>query len=354
VTIPQLSPSVQRRDLRYPATGTAEFLTGSVLALQAAPIRVRVTDAASGAKLADSADLPKPCGSGRCAAAGDVRVAPGEYSYSLGKLPPDRDVKVTLLANGQPVDSATVTTAPAGETTGVPALTVPVGRPRGRMISGTVLAMGAYAPGAHTPRLDARGLTVRLVDAAGRPLRTGAVLTSTQHPEYALLSIADAPACTECFVELVGKGGVISDRQPVSVPETSPSTTAADLTDGLLSGGRWVAGAITFTRPVAPADVRVRLLNADTRATISQSSDRDVAQCATAGGRTSGAIQRCPSGDALAYQLGHVTPDVSRALVQILLSGKVVASTTVTMGSGSFGAWAQTLRVKVPGASARR
>jgi hypothetical protein len=347
VVAPARSPSVTRADLRYPATGTSEFLEGEVTTLGRANVRVRATDAKSGKVLADSATLPDPTcrTSARCGAKASVPVT-GTAGYRLGGLPAGRAVKVTLSVAGKDADTTTVTTAPAGQVTVADTLVAPILTGRGRSIVGTVVSARGFVAGLSAPRIEAKSLQgVRLVDAGGKVLATALLLSTgnsssgvqaTSATTYAY-QLSALPPCDACTVELVERTGAVSDRAPVTVREDPLSVTAVPtLGDGELTGGKWVNVAVDPSAKVTARDLRVTI---------------------TAGGKViadSGAARRCvtstscpASAGGFFYRFGAIPADAGTVTVTVTLRGKKAAGDTVRFDPGAIEA-GTSLVVRVP------
>jgi hypothetical protein len=356
VVVPERTPSVTRADLRYPATGTAEFLEGEVVTLARAAVRVKVTDAKSGKVLADSGTLPDPtCGrAARCAPRPTSSVE-GTAPYRLGGLPADRDVRVTLSVAGRDVDSEAVTTAPEGQVTVVGPLSAPLSAAPGRVVAGTVVPARAFVPGGVAPVVDPRSLSgVRLVTAAGKVVATTKVTatrvagraTGTGKASSAAgyaFQLSDVPACSDCLVELVEAGGAVGDRAPVDVGDAAPSVTTAQLHDGELTAGKWVTVSLKPSATVAPRDLRVTVAGPDGKL-LADSAAPAFRSCARSGG--------CVPGTAFDYRLGGVPADVGTVTVTVFLRGRRAASDTVRFDAGSVEA-ASALLVRVPSSSAK-
>jgi Tol biopolymer transport system component len=352
VVVPERSPSITRADLRYPATGTSEFLEGTVTTFGRADVRVKVTDAKGGKVLADSATVPDPtCRTGaRCTPKQTVPVT-GTAAYRLGGLPAERAVEVTLSVSGKDVDTEAVTTAPEGQVTAVDTLVAPLAGARGRTVVGTVTSGRGFVAGVGAPRVDPKTIKgVRLVDAAGNVLAnatlvvpaglgsSGAKPTPAAAASTLAYQLTGLPACADCAVELVERSGAVGDRAAVTIPDEALSVVAGPaLLDGELTAGKWVNVSLAPSAKVSPRDLRVTIAVAG----------KVVAD--------SGATKPCANGTActatggLGYRFGGVPADVDTATVTVTLRGKKAASDTVRFAPGSAET-SSSLVVRVPSA----
>lgn len=343
VAVPDRSPSVTRADLRYPATGTSEFLEGYVQTFARTGVRVTVADARTGKLLADSATVPDPtCHTGaRCPPRAAVPVT-GYAPFRLGGLPAERDVKVVLSVGGKAVDTKALTTERAGQVSNAGVLVAPLSAPHGRTVVGNVVSGRGSVPGGATPRVDPKAIKgVRLVDAAGKVLgqaplisprsaaRTGAPAAQTASVTSYGYELTGLPAaCADCEVELVESSGAVGDRVPVTVPDEQVSVTPApDLRDGELTAGKWVTVAVNPTATVGVRDVRVTVTGPDGRVLADSAATK---ACPGSSGVCGGV-----SSGTLTYRLGGVPADTTNVLVTVSLRGRKVASSNVAFAPGA-------------------
>jgi hypothetical protein len=325
VDITGAAPNVHRLDLHAARAGDTEFLDGAVVNgdKPTDTFVVKVTDAGTGALLADSSRR------GTAAACGgkDRCIRTGRLLYQLAGLPAGRDVIVTLFAGKRQartaVDSRRITLAPEGEISEAPDLLVPVGgAPAGatRVLDGHVLLGGAFAPGGKSPAVPAgHPLSVRLVDAGGTPVASGPVTGG----EFQLTGV---PACDGCSLELLSDGTVVQDRAAVDIRPDN-GTTRQDLSFDEIPGGAYVQGSLVLRRATSAEGLRVQLL--DSGGHLLSDSNRLVA-CGRAVHRP------CTVAKRLDYRLGGVPLGTDRVTVLVLNGKKRLASARVTVAGGGI------------------
>ena len=341
VTIPDVAPSVTRRDLNFSDAGEPEFVAGAISAgdTRARRLKVVVTDAVTGEQLASSAEGDRACSSdGTRCPTGDTML------YRLGGVPPEREVVLTLQVAGRASDSRRIRTAPEDEVTQAPTLVVPYGRGP-RSLQGTVVNAGPFGPGGE-PRERARRtvLTARLLDenqdeVRRAPVRPPDVADGTGRSNT--FTLDDLPACESCTLELLRADGTVDDRVPVGVRADSPSVTVADLRWQALTGGAYVQGDVVLRGRTVPKELSVRVLTSDGKV---------LADSSRVGRGGDGGEQ---PGKRLAYRLGGIPRDAGRVRVVVLTRNKRLASTTVTLAPGTADTMVPDLRVDPPGRDGR-
>ena len=344
VTVPDVKPSLVRRDFNYARAGGPEFLSGAVLAgdIGARGLRVIVTDAASGEKLAGTDEGDQACKSGLRCPKGDTML------YRIAEVPPDRDVILTLQRKGTAVDTQRVHTAPADEITQAPLLVLPRGKGP-RSIQGTTLNGGPFQPGLEPadPRkdttLEARLLGSDQTEIARRPARLPGTARDDDGVSYYLDNL---PECQGCTVELLRSDGVVEDRVAVDVRADSPSVTVADLRWGALSGGSYVEGRIVLRQGfAATSELAVQVLDANGKVLADSTRIRPGAKAAgiSAVGRSRGPFS---------YRLGGIPRDADKVKVVVFdpeNRKKRLASTTVTLAVGGADTKVPDLKVDIGG-----
>ena len=315
VTIPARTPGVTRRDLNTRAAGEGEFLMGTVVRNAAEPrsLRIEARDAATGEVLGTT-----PRSTGRCVLASKCQ----RPIYRLGKLPPDRDIVLTLLNGSNAVDSQRITTAPEGEVTQAPVLIVPWSRTK-RSLHGYVRPGGSFGPGGE-PRLPrTEGFVARLLDPSQRVVGETRMSPNLETALTANLFVIDnAPPCQGCTLELL-EGNVVSDRVAVDVRAGEPAVTVQDLGQAALSGGAYVQGDLVVRRPGDASGLHVQVLGADRRVLIDSAKVRDY----------DGAANR-KAGEHLRYRLGGIARDAGTVTVAVFDGRKRLSSRNVTLAGG--------------------
>jgi hypothetical protein len=326
VDVTGAAPNVHRLDLHAAKAGDTEFLDGAVVNDDKATdtFVVKVTDAATGALLADSSKRGTAAACGR----NERCIRTGRLLYQLGGLPAGRDVIVTLFAGKRQartaVDSRRITLAPEGEISEAPDLLAPVGgAPAGatRVLDGHVLLGGAFAPGGKSPAVPAgHPLSVRLVDAGGTPVASGPV---TGGDKFQLTGV---PACDGCMLELLSDGTVVQDRAAVDIRPDN-GTTRQDLSFDEIPGGAYVQGALVLRRATSAEGLRVQLL--DAAGHLLADSNRQAA-CGRAVHRP------CTIAKRLDYRLGGVPLGSDHVTVLVLQGKKRLATARVTVAGGGI------------------
>ena len=338
VVVPEATGSLVRRDFNYARAGKPEFVSGAVLAGDAGArgLRVVVTDAATGEKLAGTDEGQQAC-------AGGLRCPSGETMlYRIADVPPDRDVILTLERKGTPVDTHRVHTAPANEITQAPLLVVPRGKGP-RSIQGTVTNGGPFPPG-DEPRDPPRGtnLVARLLGRDGSELARGPARAALERGEEVSYFLDKLPECMGCTVELLRADGVVEDRAVVDVRSDSPSVTVADLSWQAISGGAYVQGQIVLRQGSIPVDeLAVHVVGSDGRV-LADSTKVNGAMKAGAGLKARGRKSH-------SYRLGGIPRDVDKVKVVVLrrFKKKTLASTTVTLAVGGADTKVPDLKVDI-------
>jgi hypothetical protein len=303
---------------------------------------VLVTDAATGERLAASAETDRPCaasGKGGCPDAGDL-------AYRIGGAPAGRDVVLTLLSGTQALDSRRVQLEQAGVVTQAPALVVPYGAGP-RSLQGHVLPAGPFGIGGEpTHWAKPVKLTVRLLDQNETEVQRATVHATDRTELSDSFALGDLPACEGCTLELLDGGGIVQDRVPVTVRPDSPGVTVADLGYQQLPGGAYVQGKIVARRQTSPGKLRVQVLDAAGKVL----ADSDKVRTAGSGGGGGGG----KSATRFDYRLGGIPRELGTVKVVVLGGKTKLASTNVTLAPGTADTNVPDLKVDVSGGGGKR